>query len=78
MTTLELENTVATTDRWTSGFGLSVADQQNPATRRMTLDVYLSDLETLAIESNAEFHATILERLADAAPQTISSDDLLT
>lgn len=75
MATLELENNVATTDRWTSG--PSVTDQENPVTRRLTLDAVLSELETLSIERNEEFHATIMERLAVQDPPTVDSDDVL-
>jgi hypothetical protein len=82
MTILELENTVATTvattDRWTSG--PSLTDQENPFTRRLTLDTvesYLSELETTAIERNAEFYATVVERIAIPEPRTVGSDDVL-
>jgi hypothetical protein len=75
MATLELENNVATTDRWTTG--PSLTDQGNPATRRVTIDAFLSELETLAIERNEDFHATIVERLGVPEPDTVSSDDVL-
>ena len=75
MSTLELENNVATTDRWTAG--PSLTDQGNAATQRVTIDGFLRELETLEIERNEEFHATIVERLGVPEPDTVSSDDVL-
>lgn len=76
MTVLDIENVDdVTTEHWS--FGTSQADQSNPVTRRIAFDGHLSDLETRAIERNAEFHSTIVGRLKDAKPRLIESDEVL-
>lgn len=75
MAVREIENsTDAATEHWS--VLASQSDQTNPVTRRVSLDAHLGELETLEIERNAEFHATIVRRLADPA-DLIDSDKAL-
>ena len=76
MTVLEIENTAeATTEHWSAS--PSESDQSNPVTRRVALDALLGELETLEIERNAEFHATLVSRLVDPSPSLIETDEAL-
>lgn len=76
MTVLEVENTTeASTEHWSPV--QTASDQSNPVTRRVALDALLGELETLEIERNAEFHATIVRRLAEPQPRLIETDDAL-
>lgn len=76
MTILDYENTAGTaTELWSSSE--SRTTQSNPVTRRVAIDSLTSELETAAIEGNAEFLATVVERLAVPNPNLIEADDLL-
>jgi len=76
MSVLELENALdATTHHWSAS--VTASDQSNPVTRRVALDLYLGELETLEIEHNREFHATIVDRLSRTRADLVEPDDVL-
>ena len=76
MTVLEIENTAeATTEHWSASPSDGVALVR--FTRHVALDALLGELETLEIERNAEFHATLVSRLVDPSPSLIETDEAL-
>jgi hypothetical protein len=52
----------------------STATQTNPVTR-LLLEVLMTELETVAIENNPAFHATIIQRLASLAPKLVEEPE---
>jgi hypothetical protein len=52
----------------------TIADQQSANTRRFLVDTS-GEIETHEIRRNAEFHATLVERLATSGP-TVDATDL--
>ena len=76
MTVIDYENIyTATTENWSSG--PSSSDQSSPTTRRISAEAFFGELETLAIEHNRDFYATILERLHVERPVLIDAADVV-
>lgn len=76
MTTLELDNRTHLTTASRS-FDTTAADQSPPTTRSVGPEAYSSELETLEIERNEEFHATILERLGCEPGRLVDSSEVI-
>jgi hypothetical protein len=74
MATITENATEPTTEAWTSR--PTAAHQRDLATGLVGFDVYAGELETRAIERNAEFHATIVERLTVSSPRLADADSV--
>ena len=78
MTVMERENLFDLATEFRGGTVATATMQDSIVTRRFTFfDAVSSEIETTAIESNRDFYAVVLHRIADAAPRLIPADDLI-